>query len=331
MKGFIIKLIVVCSLCFGCVWVYLTYSYKITERILGPNTKHQIEQSFTNVKSSNYDILFVGNSRLYRGINPDIFSYKSYNFSYDGDTYLQTYYKLKYLNDDHINCKYVVISVDYFSFSLLADNSNGNYYNYLASDYKLICNSDLVHTPHFKESKKSDERNTWYLFDKMDEMNIWFNTWVTKNISNSVIPFFKGLKTTEPNRPFMRENGQYVVNTQASANDFIERSSEVYKPLQVYLDSALWICKKMKAKVFLTMLPTRQNELKNYTPAFQNEITAYFDSLANDTSVYFLSYKNDTTYSIADYADLTHFNELGANKFSKQLNKDIEMRLSKSM
>ena len=129
----------------------------------------------------------------------------------------------------------------------------------------------------------------------------------------------------------MRENGQYIVSTQANTNDFIERSSDVYKPLQLYLDSALSICKKMKAKVFLTKLPTRQNELRNYTTAFQNEMTKYFNFLANDSSIYFLNYQNDTAYSIADYADLTHFNEAGANKFSKQLNKDMEARLNKSM
>ena len=331
MRVFVIKFIFICFLCFSCIWLYLRYSYKVTERILGPNTKHQIEQSFHNVSDSKYALLFIGNSRLYRGINPDMFNYKAYNFSYDGDTYLQTYYKLKYLSDKQLSCKYVVISADYFSFSLLADNSNANYYNYLDANYKKVCNGNLVKVPNFKEAKKSPERNTWYLFDKMDELNIWFNTWITKNISNSVIPFLKGLKTTEANRPFMRENGQYLVNTQASANDFIERSSDVYKPLQAYLDSTLLICGKMKVKVFLTMLPTRENELKNYTPAFKSEMTQYFNSLANDTSVYFLNYQNGTSYTITDYADLTHFNEAGANKFSKQLNRDIELKLNKSM
>jgi hypothetical protein len=51
------------------------------------------------------------------------------------------YFKLKYIEEHKINFKYLVISADYFSFSLLADNSNSNYYHYFNNSYKNINDS----------------------------------------------------------------------------------------------------------------------------------------------------------------------------------------------
>lgn len=323
MLGFIFKLVCISVICVAIPALYVNYSYLKTEKILGPNTKHQIEQSFENLQKDKYDLLFIGNSRLYRGVNSLLFNVKACNFSYDGDTYLQTFYKLKYLSDNNITCKYIVISADYFSFSLLADNSNGNYYDFFNGNYKKVCNSDLVKLPTFKSTIKK-ETNSLACFSTMDKYNDEFNTWITKNFSNTIIPFAKGLRNTDANRPMLKNNGQYIINTNATENDSIERSSDVYKPLQGYLDSIINLCTEKNIKLVMTMLPTRENELKNYTQEYQKQIDDYFTSKTDNKMIYFLNYKNDTTFKLNHYSDLTHFSVEGADKFSMKLNSDLQ-------
>ena len=71
----------------------------------GPSTKQQISTSFRNALKQDYDILILGNSRTYRGINPDLLAMKCYNFSHDNDSYNQSYYKLLYLIKHHKKIK----------------------------------------------------------------------------------------------------------------------------------------------------------------------------------------------------------------------------------
>ncbi len=319
-----IKLFLVLAFSGFIMLVFLKFSYISTEKILGPNTKHQIENSFRNSTLGSYNIFLIGNSRIYRGVNPDKFKLKTFNLSYDGDSYLQTYYKLKFLGREKITCKYVILSADYFSFSFLGDNSNSNYYKYLDASYSAICHGNMIHIPKFSTIKKNNQTSSWKIYNYMDEQNEMFNAWMTKNISNSIIPFFQGLTSSKKERPFQRENGQYVVNSKATSEDYLERNAEIYKPLQLYLDSILIFCKQHDVEVFLTMLPTRKNELKNYSIDFQNRVDTYYGSFKKNKNVHFLNYKNDLKFTIDDFGDLTHFNEAGADKFSELLNRDID-------
>ena len=62
------------------------------------NTAEQIKMSFENSIADNYNCYFLGNSRIYRNINPEMMTtVKAYNFGHDNDSYNQMYYKLLYL------------------------------------------------------------------------------------------------------------------------------------------------------------------------------------------------------------------------------------------
>src|SRR5688572_16880619 len=91
------------------VWIYDA----VVPKWLGPNTKNQIAQSFNHAKANAYPIVVLGNSRIYRGINPELFSIKTFNFAHDDDSYNQMFHKLMWLNSDSL--KVVVMGVDYFT------------------------------------------------------------------------------------------------------------------------------------------------------------------------------------------------------------------------
>lgn len=75
--------------------IYLFYSRFIYRNALGISTSEQITRTFSSAEKTNYQMLIVGSSLLYRGINPDsITCIKSYNASHDNDSYNQFYYKI---------------------------------------------------------------------------------------------------------------------------------------------------------------------------------------------------------------------------------------------
>ena len=95
---FLIKL---CYFILPFIFAYCGFMYFVVPAILsfnyGPSTEEQITQSFSNALEKDYDLLVLGNSRLYRGVNPDKFQLATFNFSHDDDTYIKIYFKLKYL------------------------------------------------------------------------------------------------------------------------------------------------------------------------------------------------------------------------------------------
>src|SRR5688572_9355220 len=113
MKQFITKslfhFVMVALILIGYMWI----DDAVVPKRLGPNTKKQIAQSFSHAKEQAYPIVVLGNSRIYRGINPEMFSVKTFNFAHDDDSYNQMYRKLTWLDSDSL--KVVVMGVDYFT------------------------------------------------------------------------------------------------------------------------------------------------------------------------------------------------------------------------
>ena len=70
----------------------------LTQKKEGVSVENQINYQFSHITEFNYDLIFLGNSRIYRGINPSKISINSYNFAFDNDTFVECLYKLKYLD-----------------------------------------------------------------------------------------------------------------------------------------------------------------------------------------------------------------------------------------
>ena len=53
--------------------------------VRGPSTKELVDFNFNHALENNYNLLILGNSRIYRGINPDKLSLSAYNFAFDAE------------------------------------------------------------------------------------------------------------------------------------------------------------------------------------------------------------------------------------------------------
>jgi len=61
----------------------------------GPTQRQLVDYSFNTVTNQDYDCYLLGNSVIYRDINPDVLtSVNAFNFAMDNDNYNQMYYRL---------------------------------------------------------------------------------------------------------------------------------------------------------------------------------------------------------------------------------------------
>ena len=72
MKKFICKLIVFLLVSFAVLTIYFVSGVKLATMAYGVSTQEQIVNSFEYAKQKHFNKVFLGNSRVYRGINPDI-------------------------------------------------------------------------------------------------------------------------------------------------------------------------------------------------------------------------------------------------------------------
>ena len=93
----------------------------VAEIAYGLNTRKQILISFSNADSRQYNKMFLGNSRVYRGINPDKIDDHTYNFAHDNDTYNQCYYKLQHVLANGKKIDTLFLGADYFQFSIKSE------------------------------------------------------------------------------------------------------------------------------------------------------------------------------------------------------------------
>ncbi|HEX8563152.1 MAG TPA: hypothetical protein VF676_09260 [Flavobacterium sp.] len=259
----------------------------------GPSTTTQITTSFKQSIERPYDLYIFGNSRMYRGIDPDCFAMKAYNFSHDSDSFNQIYYKLLYLLDHTQDFDYIVLGMDFFQFSFKSEIRNYAYSSVLGDDYM----SDF-------ESGKMESHLRHY-FDNMNPKKLL-----------SIRAKVKA--------PILKKNGHLITFEAATEQDSIERDIRRLKFQMQYFNKVISLCKRERIVVFMTMLPTRKNELASYTAAEMAEFRSYISRVVEDQNVFLLDYTNAAGYTIKDYTDVSHFNEQGARKFSSKLNDTIQ-------
>lgn len=183
--------------------------------------------------------------------------------------------------------------MDYFQFSIKSDTRNYVYADYFENEY-------------LKDYENQD------IFKKKVEY-YWSNADPKKLLS-----MFPKVK-----KPILRENGQLAMFGYSKESDKIERNIK-RRDFQVgYFEKILKLCKDHQIKVVVLTLPTRANELKSYNENQLSEFSAFINKYIDTNNVFYLNYSFSEEFKTVDYADATHFNEPGANHFSKKLNQDL--------
>ena len=285
----------------GGYWKFATY---VGIKYYGLSTEQQIRKSFKNAVSKEYDCYLLGNSRIYRGVNPEyLTNVNAYNFGHDNDSYNQMYYKLEYLIKRGLRINTLIIGTDYFQFSEMSDTRNYIYNKLLSKDYQ------------------NDYEQT--VTDSIENQIV--TQWVSKRLLwPDCIKCIKGVEAPEY-LPYQRENGQYIAQGQASPEDSVERKHEILDIQYEYYERIVDLCENNDIMLYVLMPPARDEELSSYSL----EDMEYIDYMiiAGLRDRYRNNYYNCSRLpgltDYTNYIDITHLNEEAANRFSEYINQVI--------
>ena len=282
----------------------------LAKKEYGITMENQIKQQFAAINERKYDTIILGNSRLYRGINPELLDSDCYNFAFDNDSFLECYYKLKYLETIEKLPERVILGVDYFEFSFVSAGMQSTYDDFFNKEYDdILANCSSL-------SFGGEKSN----FDT--QINKKLNILFISNYYNAISYLYNRYIKKDKRVSYISELGQYCIYPQpkAKAGDFLTRSSEIMNEQKNAYDKIILFCKENDIKIIQLMLPLRDIELNCYTL----ETKEKFDNLFI-TNVYakYISYASESDFTISDFMDDTHLNLNGADKFTKLLNTDL--------
>lgn len=301
MKKFIINLLIFTACLSALLAAYCKLTLDASVKYMGENTKQQIERSFRNAVTDDYNCYFLGNSRIYRDINPDLFTgVSAYNFAHDNDSYNQIYYKLLYLEKENKKMDYLVIGTDYFQFSVHGDSRNYIYDRIFGLDYMKDYKSSVV--------------------DEIFSDIVYF--WKTKrNSAQFIIPYLKGEPANEQLN-YLKDNGQYVVYGTATDEDTVERCAMILDVQKEYFEKIVDYCAEKDIELYVVMPPTRDEELASYTKEEMDSFHLMInETLGDKFQGHYLDCSNLPEFKhYSNYTDITHLNEEAADRFSEYLN-----------
>lgn len=272
----------------------------VAEIAYGLNTRKQILISFSNADSRQYNKMFLGNSRVYRGINPDKIDDHTYNFAHDNDTYNQCYYKLQHVLANGKKIDSLFLGADYFQFSIKSDTRN-YIYDYLFDAAYYLDYSDSY----------------WEEF-LCNCQQVFFNnqTLLLKSVARIV--------KHENTKGYIKDNGQYVFDSKASPNDKVKRKTDILDIQREYYERIIDLCHENNIQVTVFTMPVRDGEMESYTKEDINRFHQVVTTPLSSRDSYV-----DMTYleefrNYKDYTDITHLNSKAADRFTKYFYKRIQ-------
>lgn len=280
----------------------------IAAKEFGPNTEHQIRKSFSYASQTEATCWFLGNSRIYRGIDPEVINDANcFNFAHDNDSYNQIYYKLKYLEAQNRTIDTLILGIDYFQFGLFADTRNYVYDSLLGRDY----------------SRDYSAYNIIELFNNLKRRLInnqsAFHSGIISYCMNGFIH--------PSNLPSLSDYGQYRYNAEAKLDDFVSRDAIVLDIQKNYFEKILDYCRNEDIDLYVLMPPIRDNELSNYT---NEEMSSIRDMVNNMLTTYgfndhYIDYSNHPVFKdYTKYTDITHLKPEAAKEFTTLFWKDFK-------
>lgn len=299
MKKYLLNILIIAIFSIVFIGLYNIVSARILSMFYGPTTKQQIDKQFADLTSQRDSIecIYLGSSKFYHGINPNLVTPCGYNFAHDNDSYNQIYYKLLYVYERCPKLRRVVACFDYVSFCVFSETRNYVYHRYFPDEYSL------------------------------DYSNNFYNNYIypyligTKNLPKIVLSL---MDNNRPQPPFLTNKGQYITYEKAREDDYVKYCTSIYDIQISYFNKIVRFCNDHHLECVVVGMPNRDGEYWNYDKVFIAKMDDIISNAQEDYSFTYLNYIRDKELlDINLFSDVSHFSKYGADVFSRKLNVDI--------
>lgn len=277
--------------------ILLATIYEILFRSI-PNT-HSYKKNYMDKHAADIEVLFLGNSHAFDGINPAYIDYNSFNLAYHSQEFIFDELLLEKYISEMKSIKCVCFPMSYFT--LFEEDIHG----WRANKYRLYC--DIDENVKLSQSLECFKKENFkFLVDyicygknlivcdslgTMNKYTIYHNyDWNASGINAA-------------KRHTLCKNGDYRVK-----NYYI-------------LDKIYNLSKEYRFKVIFITYPCWKSYYSNLDDKQWSTTKTTIENFVEDKpNFYYYDFMCDTSFNRDDFMNVDHLNEQGAAKFSKKIN-----------
>ena len=281
---------------------------------------YSIKKEYLDKNSAKIEVLILGSSHTYFGIDPEYLKLKSYNCAYISQSVDYDFEILRKYKTRLKHLKYIVIPIDYFSlYSRLEEGTekwrikNYNvYYNVNSSGpFKLSNHFELLNG---KVSDNIMRVNLYYKEHKNDNITCNGSGWGTIYKSEN------SLNLTETGKA-------------AAKRHTIKIQDNIYYQENIKtLKSIIQLAEEINAKVIFITSPAYKTYTANLEPNQLKGTIGFMNKTAKDNrNVMYYNLLEDKSFIDKDFYDADHLNEIGAKKLSLKIDHIINYEINKAL
>ncbi|MEO6819297.1 MAG: hypothetical protein ABI266_06075 [Ginsengibacter sp.] len=266
---------------------------------------YTIKKNYLDKHSQNIEVLILGNSHFYRGLNPEYLTLKSFNASYVSQSLDIDAHIFKKYSDSLTHLKYLLLNVSHLSLFYELKNSPESWRTKNYNLYYDLPLSDALaqHTELF--SLKFDitiKRLFSYYILKRGEITSNENGWgIFKTLHDK-----RGVKVAAMRTLSRRSNGAL---SNADYNHYNDVTKEV--------DDIVQLAKRKGVKVIFFTSPLSTYYREAIDKNLVDKTNVFMESLVSkyDNCQYF-DLSQDASFNDEDFYDGDHLNKIGSKKFT---------------
>jgi hypothetical protein len=270
-----------------------------------PNV-YSFKKQYLDGHSNELEILILGSSHTYYGINPVHFSKNTFNAgcssqSLDFDLAILN----KYQNNLN-NLKIIILPVSCFSlFSNLEDRLVKNYALYYEmSTNSLSINSELLS------------------FNLTINLMRLYRYYIRKDGNINCTKLGWGAEYHSKNAKDLQETGKTAAKRHTKN---FSKSAQIFDEKLKILESFLELCNKRNIKLIFITTPAYYTYRENLDLEPLNKMLETINAFVKEHSnCYYFNWIEDMDFVAEDFYDADHLNEIGAEKLTKKLVRDID-------
>ena len=276
---------------------------------------YNYKKEYLDKNSDNIEVLFLGTSHAYYGVNPNLIKAKSFNASHISQSIDYDYEIIKKYKENWKSLKTIAIPIDYSTlFSNLSKSKESwrvkNYQIYYdINNINFLSNNSELLTVKFNLNLK---RVYSYYLKNITEItcsNLGYANIIDKHPKNK-------------NFTYLTQTGKKAAkrHTKITSPDFLPQ----YKNNTKILKNIISFAHKNNIKIILYTSPAYKTYFNKLDKKQLNlTINSIQNLIANYTHCYYYNFIEDSNFTANDFRDADHLNDFGAQKLSLKLNECI--------
>ena len=268
---------------------------------------YSYKNNYLDRNSNKLEVLFLGNSHIYYGIDPDFMKMKSFNASHVAQPIDFDFEILKKNKEKLSKLKYIVIPIDYFTF-----------YNRLENG---------------KEKWRKKNYNIYYGFYKSYNPLNYFEI-----LNGTITSNYKRLENNSTCKNaylYCNALGWGKYDSRKNKNlvySAISESALHKAPNNRYYNSSIGILKRiiscaqdLRVKLILITCPVHKEYLKLINSHQMDDAIKVATSFSHQyPNVFYYNFLKDGSFRDNEFYDADHLNEIGARKFTFKIDSIIQ-------